>query len=533
MQKLKQLLIDDVVSVTGSNASGLVYNLFKATSNNEALREAAEAMLPKLPVGISVIVAPGLGAAAFAYALALLMPTPVQVLTVRDPAKSRVGETLLEGPIPTTPSDAVFVDDIIITGSTFKQTVETLAKYAPAVKVVCCACILDSWQPTGSRYIHASGTPVYSVLRRHDIGLTRDCSSSGRSGPRISALGERISVFKINGLNDTRPKSNPILLRDRVILADDTHTLRCMSLTGETIWQCQPGRAHPKGIVQNLQLQIDSTLLIGGYAGIVGRFNSATGACIWVKDVASSVHATPIVDDSTSEVYVVGEEFDPATRAPGGSITKLAPDGEKLQYRRFSNHFAPAQCTLVGSTVAVTANDGVLRCFDKDLTLPERWATSLPGLVRGSVLHVGDLLFMATESGHVLAINAVSGAIEWMRRAAKEFRTVMPQVCGALAIVCDTAGFVHGFNWATGERVWLARLRSTARQRPTVVGPRRWLFAGVGGDVNMLDPVTGEKLAQTRTGVKILQPGSVHNGSYALFGADGVVQIYKCHDLRS
>jgi hypothetical protein len=62
----------------------------------------------------------------------------------------------------------------------------------------------------------------------------------------------------------------------------------------------------------------------------------------------------------------------------------------------------------------------------------------------------------------------------------------------------------------------------------------RWVFAGFDGDVHIVEPSSGKKLAQTRTDRRLYQPGSYHEGKYAVLTASGVVQVWEVnHDIRN
>lgn len=530
MDTLKKSIVANAILLTGEN--GPLYDMFKATCLPVALQQAAKALEPQIPATVTVLVAPGLGAAALATAIALLRPS-LTVLTIRDPEKSRPDENLLLGLVPTRASTAAFVDDTIINGATFNKAVAMLAEKAPNVKIVCCALLLDAWIPAGSRLIRASGTPVYSALRRHDVGLTRDELSRTKCGPKVPALTKRMHSFKVaEPLDANMPKSNPILLHNRIITADDSHTVRSTTLDGELLWSWCPPPPHRKGVVQNLALQENGTLIVAGYGGMVARLG-ADGRELWATTVAYAIHSTPVIDKDET-IFVACEEFDVVTKQAGGSIVHLSAAGQPLQKYRYSEAYAPARCLLHGRHVLVTANDSILRCLYKTDVERQVWQLTLPGNVRSEMLLVEDVIYLATESGHVMAVSSTSGEVVWQQRVARNFHGTVPMSYAGNVIVCDNNGYAQSLSLATGERQWIAKFRSQVRMRPTPINFECWLFAGRDGDVHAVNPATGVKSAQTRTRVKLLQPGSYNEGKYAYLDANGNVSIWEVnHELYS
>lgn len=526
---IKKLLVSDGVRTFSKAGLGLHYDLFKVTSSNEALREAAVILAAKIPDDICVLVAPGLGAAGLAAAIALQVSRPMTVLTVRDPKKLREGERLIEGLAPTLKCDACFVDDTITFGATYRATVDALREHLPNITVRCCAILLDGWH-AASRAIHASGVPVYSCLRRHDINLTRDCVSSTAAGPRVQVFNKLLLDVKVAPLDGTKHGSNPLLCPECIVTADATHTVRAHDYSGNLLWSWNSQYTRSKGIVQNLALQLNGTLLVAGYGGMVARL-SLDGTLLWETYVSHAVHSTPTVA-LDGDIYVACEEWDSKTQQPGGSLVCLSAKGVIKQKHRYSDAFAPARCTIFEDKIIVTANDKILRALVAT-TFYECWRLQLPGLVRGEIAQRNGVLYMATESGHVLAVDATTGDLIWSKRQSIGFYGSIPYLHEDNVIVCDVTLHAHAINIETGERVWITRFRSAVRQRPTRMTKDKWFFVGCDGDVNLVDVRTGAKLAQSRTNQAVLQPGDYLDGKLAILTATGNLQIRQvANDLR-
>lgn len=533
MDKLKAVIISDAIRTFAGTATSLYYDLFAATSSPEVLQQASVALAASIPDDVTVIVAPGMGAAGLAAAVALaLLPRVVSILNLRDPSKAREGEWLVQGIIPKENSKAVFLDDTITTGDTYRLAIETLRQNAPQVTITCVSLLFDSWT-LQSRRIRASGIPMFACVRRHDVGLSRDeVSNTTADAVKTPALTNKLADFRAANLDNTKAKSSPVLLADRIITADGSHTVRANAYDGKQLWSWQGTNPKSKGVLQNLQVQPDNTLIVAGYSGAVAKL-TLDGEQIWETVVASTIHSTPRVD-SDGTIYVACEEWNRATKKPGGSLVSLSPDGVQLQKAQYSDEFAPARCTVLDAAVIVTANDSILRSLDKKDFAKQLWSTTLPGKVRGEVLHNEGLLYCATESGHVLCVNATTGEIVWVNRISRSFYHSLPMLSSGRVVVTDTTFYAHAINTKTGVREWITKFRSRVVHRPTVISDNRWLFCGRDGDVHVVDPTTGDKLGQTRTGRGLLQPAAYFDGKVGLMTANGTVQIWELNsDLRS
>lgn len=534
MMTIKELIVEYAVN---ANTDPLTYDFFKVTGHAAALREAGATLAAKLPQAVTVLVAPGMGAGPLAAAVALSTDRNLVTLTVRDPAKCRNGERLVEGPRepPAAPDGkvyAAFVDDIISNGKTYHRTVETLKTFYPQLEIVCCLLLFNGWS-FESRVRVASGVPVYSCLRRHDINLTRDEQSFANEHVRTHLLPKKVLETRIGLMSPDRKKSSPLLLPDRIITADDLHMVRATSLSGDSMWAWSSRHMRgDKGIVQDLKLQPDGTLLIAGYSGALVRL-SVDGALLWEDKIAHAVHSTPIVD-SDGDIYVNCEEYDSVAQHAGGSIVRLRADGVLVQKHFYSSEFAPATCVLHADTVIVTANDCTVRSFSKADLSECRWQHQIKAMSRGAFTIAGDRLFFGDESGVFYCLNAITGELLWSKQIARAFFAQVPIVFEGKVIMCDSLLNAHALDIGTGVRKWICRFRSAIPHRPTQVLDNLWMFSGRSGDVSLVDIRSGTKVAHTRTNVEIRQPGAYAAGRYAQLTANGFLQLWEVNsEIRS
>jgi orotate phosphoribosyltransferase len=532
MENLRKALIDKAVRSASNTTNGVIYDLFKATGNGPALAEAGKALADKVPADVTVLVAPGLGAAGLAAAVALMSVRPLTIISVRDAKKARDTERLVEGPVPTEPANAMFIDDTITNGTTYLDTCATLATAAPHIKITCVGLLLDAWHPHGSRTIHASGTPVVSVFRRHDLNVTRDDVSMAAGGPRVPALAEMVLKTRVAECDVERYKSSVLMTETAIITADDTHVIRAHDYDGNLLWHWQSDNPRPKGIVQDFVLH-PFGLVMGSYDGTIMQISIADGKVAWRTKLSQAIHGTPVVDNDGT-IYVAVEEWDTIAKKPGGSIVKLAADGTVIARRRYSEDFAPCTCAVLEEAVVMAANDKVVQCFDKDIQV-QRWTYTTEGMVRGAIGQFNGNVFFADEAGWAYSLHTDMGTCIWRRKLARAFNSAVPvfitstvdDVQRQLVVLCDAGGFAHALDTGTGERVWLTRFRSRVGWRPTLLADGRLLFAGAEGDINIVNPATGVKEAQNRTERAFLQPGGTWAGKYGNITSNGTLIVWN------
>lgn len=512
MENLRKVIISDTLNTEFRGPSYIAYDLFKATCNPRALKEAAQHLSSVFPADANCIISPGLGALALSSAISVALldrGREVPVLVVRDPKKSRPEERLVQGVFPKDPK-GVFVDDTIVVGATLDKTLATVREIRPDFELAGIQVLLDSRHLHGSRKIIASGIPFSYCFTRQSLGITTDDSSISKGGVRIPALKvSSTSVVSLPELNFSKQTSVPAWTGDGFLLGDRNHKLVKADEKG-VVWQVEfkPGS---KGICQDFLL-VGSTVILGEYSGTISRVEISTGKVLWSHKISNAIHATPILDGET--LYIVIEDFDLVEKKEIGAFVALDLDGN-IKYRvNFSSSFAPATPGMSEGVLVVASNDCILRGFRGQ---DEIWTVQLENKIWGKIEAKGGFVYCADNSGWVYKVNLQDGALIWKNKISKSFVLAVPTLFNEILILSDSNLYTHGINVNTGKRIWITKTRSQVAWRLTRYGEGRGILLGKDGDCSVIDLITGEKIAETRIPLEqeevIHQPGCIHQGA--------------------
>jgi outer membrane protein assembly factor BamB len=136
----------------------------------------------------------------------------------------------------------------------------------------------------------------------------------------------------------------------------------------------------------------------------------------------------------------------------------------------------------------------------------ERWRTPLRAgeeVWMTPAAH-GGRVFLGTEGGRFLALDAASGAIVWAHEGDSKYSVTAPVVahgrvvCGDRGIQGHRSGAVHAFDPVTGAVLWSTVFGATGFSTPGVVeeaGQPPRIVAGFGRSVALFDLASGQRLA--------------------------------------
>ena len=123
------------------------------------------------------------------------------------------------------------------------------------------------------------------------------------------------------------------------------------------------------------------------------------------------------------------------------------------------------------------------------LTMVVGWTAALPALATGSPVAAGDRVFVPLESGEVLAVSVMTGAVEWTSRV----QGAGPLTVGSgLVFVSDATG-IAALDASSGTLRWSVTL--PGKLTAPLVTQSGWLLAGTDqADAIMFRAATGEVL---------------------------------------
>ena len=149
------------------------------------------------------------------------------------------------------------------------------------------------------------------------------------------------------------------------------------------------------------------------------------------------------------------------------------------------------------------------------------WSHETGDVIDSSAAIVGGVVYVGAGDGHLIALDAATGAQRWKYAAGTLIGESSPCVSGTVVCIGDMDGLVHAVNTANGARLWTFKTQSEIKSSPVVVG-----------DVVIVGSYDTHLYAlETRTGRlrwKVETKGPVH-ATPAI--ADGLAFIAGCDSI--
>lgn len=276
----------------------------------------------------------------------------------------------------------------------------------------------------------------------------------------------------------------PFVEAGRVYLHYGTYGTACLDTkTGEKLWQRRDLHCdHFRGPASSPLVEGD--LLYLTYDGIdiqyVVALNKHTGKTVWQKDRNINYgtdnpdqkkgYSTPTVIEAAGRQQLISPSaaetisYDPAT-------------GEELWRVHHGGMNAAARPLYVHGLVYITAGDGgkslvAVRPEGRgDVTNTQiEWETGKSVPKRSSLIIVGDLLFMVSDSGTASCLDAKTGEIHWSKRLPGEY-WASPLLANGLLYFFSKGGDVVVLKAAAEyEEVAESKLDSGMNASPAVSG---------------------------------------------------------------
>ncbi|HBH7051489.1 TPA: outer membrane protein assembly factor BamB [Morganella morganii] len=131
---------------------------------------------------------------------------------------------------------------------------------------------------------------------------------------------------------------------------------------------------------------------------------------------------------------------------------------------KYYSHLSPA---WEGSSVYAADRNGLVKALDADSGV-EIWSVNLaektgflsaniPAMLSGGLTVSGEYVYVGTERGTLIALNANDGEIAWTANAGGEVLS-RPEVSDGLVLVHTGNGLLQAFDTASGEQRWSLNL---------------------------------------------------------------------------
>ena len=334
----------------------------------------------------------------------------------------------------------------------------------------------------------------------------------------------------------------PVMANGRVFVMDGGSTVSAVDASsGQTVWRTElPARyrrdrhAFGGGIAY-----ADGKLYVSSGNRYVAQLDPATGAIGWRRDTASPIHAAPTV--SEGRVFVVSTDnellaFNAATGAEDWNYQALVEPARLLR----ASSPAVTGDTLVagfasGEVIAFRAANGN-DLWNQALSRASRTnaLSEIRDIAGRPVIYKGDV-FAGSHSGVFAAIDMRTGTSRWTLPVAS---ITTPWPAGDVVFLTSHAGEVIAASRESGQVYWMRDLNEGYRERaegdgfgigsfriggrsasirPLWTGPvlasDRLIVASSLGELVALNPKTGERLHTMDLGSAVLINPIAANGT--------------------
>lgn len=404
-------------------------------------------------------------------------------LVSRKKRKDTNMRRLVEGPRPKKGEKAVFIDDNMNSGSSYRQALKDFNEENIELETVAVALLYDFWTFNGSRRLELLGTPVERIFTRHDIGDTRI--------DRVPDLTKEIAWRSLssNQWNFGWSNTSPLIIGSKVYFGNDKHEVFCHDVRNGTILWKYTGHKpqQDKGLGAGISFS-NGALYFSSYDGTLTKLNSITGELFWKKHLDMFVHSIPFIDESNGQVYIGTEG---GIKNKRGDIICLDLFDGRTKWIVETSDVIPASPMAFNNKVFCGSNDGYLYCIDA-LSGKLLWKL-LTGVIKGRPNYIDDTIIVSTQNGQVYGLSE-DGKILWNKTSGKHSHHQLVSVHkdAGLAFFVNSDGMAVAFN-KYGRQVWIRRLRGDGFWNLTVRG-NEIIIITINGHAIQLDPYTGKKI---------------------------------------
>lgn len=458
-----------------------------------------------------VLYGPGTGALPLLthiQAIALSENKKLSILSVRDSRKEHNRKRLVEGPRPRHGARAVYIDDLFNGGTTWNKAPQKLLEENIYLDTKAIAVVVDGQRlgttTGGVRRAEARGTPVESLFKRGDFGLTR------MDGKKHVVKKQCWRLLSRNEGDQGRLKNPPKIYKDKVFHITDQGILYCLDLeTGDINWMFSPILPyHGHAEVINMLQVVEDKLYYTSYDGTCRCFDTITGEMIWQIMTASYQHSSPEIDLVKRRFYLNAELL--CTTQQGkianqqSDISCYDLDSGRLIWR--SEPVAatgPGAVFIAGDKLITSSNNKSLRCHDA-ATGKLIWTVPFTGDCKGRSAILNGRVFAVAENGDFKIIDIDTAQVIHHslvgRRSRHQYLTSVPDL-GIVLVMAEQNILAIDEN---GNKKWAVTGRGQLQTAGVLQG-YHFLVVSNTGYAMIIDIRDGSKIASS-----MLDTGPVH-----------------------
>ena len=151
------------------------------------------------------------------------------------------------------------------------------------------------------------------------------------------------------------------------------------------------------------------------------------------------------------------------------------------------------------------------------------WAYETRNALVSSPAVVGNRVFISTENGHIIALDAATGEGVWEYSGSSPSRST-PVVAGDLVVAALRSGEVVALDRSSGTLVWTVHLESLVYAPPIAVDGTAYV-ATIEGELIALDISNGNRRWGFKTGERIVSRVAYEQGSLAVVSEGNVIYV--------
>lgn len=302
--------------------------------------------------------------------------------------------------------------------------------------------------------------------------------------PALRAAPQLIWSVPIGAGNDRRSRitADPVVAGGLIYTLDSGSRVSGVTLSGSLAWSVDlvPASEGEGDATGGGMAYADGTLYVSSGFGLLSALDARTGAIRWQQRLEATGSGQPLVYDGL--IYLVaGDETGWAIDAKTGRVAWQIKASPSL-----SNVLGASAPAIAGDLVVFAFGSGDVMASFKRGGL-RRWSASVSGQrvgvarsrigdVTGPPVVVGRTVYVGNHSGRTVAFATDLGERLWTANEGA-LGPVWP-VGGSLFLVSDTGDLVR-LNAANGETIWAVDLPGYIRDRPRKRGPSHAQFGPV------------------------------------------------------
>lgn len=446
----------------------------------------------------------------------------LKTLLVRESRKNRNRHRIVEGPRPNYMERAVFIDDLVTTGSTYRKTQHSLSEENIFVNTVAIGVLYDMWTFRGTRRFEAQGMPVERLFTRHDVGDTR---IEPKNKPVTGELIWRHLAHNQWRKNFINPR--PTISGDLVFFANDQYQVFCHNIhNGDIMWEYQGDKPTREKGIGSLLVVSEQHLYFSSYDGTICKISIDNGKIVWKKYLDLYLHSTPYIDLKRKQIYIATEGGIANQR---GDIVCLDLETATTKWIFKTKHVVPCSPNLINNMVICGSNDANLYSLDPE-TGELLWMIENIGEVKGCVNYIDDIIVVSIQAGKLFGID-YNGRILWERTCGEKTPHQFLEVHRSygLVYVVNTSGMAAAYD-KFGNQIWIRKMRNSCFWNCRLYKDQL-LVVTVDGQFNLLDASTGERIRYNRSGIPINCPVDFNDNFIAVHSvSQGFFVFRKLND---